>query len=395
MQYYAFDQEHASRYGVPEAIILHHLLFWISKNLSNGTNIRDGRCWTYNSVRAFTIQFPFWTESQIRRTLKSLEAQGAIVVGRYSDNAMDRTTWYSVDPDLLPATERELLTSKCCVTRSDAFDENNKCNLRKNKMDVAKIQDDIYVTNTNKQIKKIYKKPVSKDTVKKDGDAALFGAPDRSTEADLSGLFEEGGVNANPMPGQWIEAECGAGSEEISAAPAKPEKTPSPSPLPQGLTPEAVAEKWNAVCVSLPKVAKLTETRKAHVKKRLAEFGKDGPAQSATVEALFEAVETSDFLSGRSSSWKANFDWLFGSPNNWVKVMEGNYRNNPPRPEPRTPNQQRRGMTILEAYNAVDDFVARNGGLPGFEDAYPAGRASDPQTEVSGGFLPSGDYIGE
>ena len=170
MQYYAFEQEHASRYGVPEAIILHHLLFWVSKNLSNGTNIRDGRCWTYNSVRAFTIQFPFWTESQIRRTLKSLEAQGAIVVGRYSDNAMDRTTWYSVNPDLLPATERELLSSKCCEARSGAFDENNKCNLRKNKMDVAKTQDDIYVTNTNKQI---YKKPVSKDTVKK-GSPAKF-----------------------------------------------------------------------------------------------------------------------------------------------------------------------------------------------------------------------------
>lgn len=392
MQYYAFDQEHASRYGVPEAIILHHLLFWISKNLSNGTNIRDGRCWTYNSVRAFTIQFPFWTESQIRRTLKSLEAQGAIVVGRYSDNAMDRTTWYSVNPDLLPATERELLSSKCCEARSDAFDENNKCNLRKNKMDVAKIQDDIYVTNTNKQI---YKKPVSKDTVKKDGDAALFGAPVKNTETVPPEIFDEGGVCGNPTPGQGTEAECGAGPGETSAAPAKPGKTPTPNPLPQALTPDVVVEKWNAVCVSLPKVKAMTETRKAHVRKRLAEFGKDVAAQLATVEALFETVEESDFLCGRSSSWKANFDWLFGSPNNWVKVMEGNYENRAPAAQPQARNPQKRGMTILEAYNAVDDFVARNGGLPGFEGANLSGHGPDAGMEQTAGFLPSGDYIGE
>ncbi len=385
MQYYAFDQEHASRYGVPEAIILHHLLFWISKNLSNGTNIRDGRCWTYNSVRAFTIQFPFWTESQIRRTLKSLEAQGAIVVGRYSDNAMDRTTWYSVNPDLLPATERELLSSKCCEARSDAFDENNK-------RDVAKTQDDIYVTNTNKQI---YKKPVSKDTVKKDGDAALFGAPVKNTETVPPEIFDEGGVCGNPLPGQGTEAECGAGPGETSAAPAKPEKTPTPNPLPQALAPDVVVEKWNAVCVSLPKVKAMTETRKAHIRKRLAEFGKDVVAQLATVEALFETVEASDFLCGRSSSWKANFDWLFGSPNNWVKVMEGNYENRAPAAQPQARNPQKRGMTILEAYNAVDSFIEQRGGLPGFEGLAPSGQGLDAEPEPVFGFLPSGDYIGE
>lgn len=259
-------------------------------------------------------------------------------------------------------------------------------------MDVAKIQDDIYVTNTNKQI---YKKPVSKDTVKKDGDAALFGAPVKNTETVPPEIFDEGGVCGNPTPGQGTEAECGAGPEETSAAPANPGKTPTPNPLPQALTPDVVAEKWNAVCVSLPKVKAMTETRKAHIRKRLAEFGKDVAAQLATVEALFETVEASDFLCGRSSSWKANFDWLFGSPNNWVKVMEGNYENRAPAAQPQARNPQKRGMTILEAYNAVDDFVARNGGLPGFEGANLSGHGPDAGMEQTVGFLPSGDYIGE
>lgn len=90
MQYYAFDQEHASRYGVPEAIMLAFI-----KQLEMAE--RYGRKWAHVSIKELASFLPFWTENQIRRTLKSLETQGAIVVGHYSDNAMDRTTWYSVN----------------------------------------------------------------------------------------------------------------------------------------------------------------------------------------------------------------------------------------------------------------------------------------------------------
>lgn len=91
-----FCIELASSYGIEEAIIIHNLYFWIKKNVANGNNFHDGRYWTYNSSKAFSILFPYMTESKIYRVLKSLEEKGLIVKGNYNDTKYDRTTWYSL-----------------------------------------------------------------------------------------------------------------------------------------------------------------------------------------------------------------------------------------------------------------------------------------------------------
>lgn len=89
-----------------------------------------------------------------------------------------------------------------------------------------------------------------------------------------------------------------------------------------------IVEKWNSICGAyLPKVQKLSEARKQKIKARLQEFGKQ-EAWMPTVEALFEEIAASDFLRGdNNKGWTATFDWIFDSPKNWVKVMEGNYNN--------------------------------------------------------------------
>lgn len=89
-----------------------------------------------------------------------------------------------------------------------------------------------------------------------------------------------------------------------------------------------IADKWNSICGAfLPKVQKLSESRKQKIKARLHDFGRQ-EAWMPTVEALFEAIASSDFLCGKNDNgWTATFDWLFESPKNWVKVMEGNYSN--------------------------------------------------------------------
>lgn len=91
-----FCIELASSYGIEEAIIIHNLYFWIKKNVANGNNFHDGRYWTYNSSKAFSILFPYMTESKIYRVLKSLEEKELIVKGNYNDTKYDRTTWYSL-----------------------------------------------------------------------------------------------------------------------------------------------------------------------------------------------------------------------------------------------------------------------------------------------------------
>ena len=88
-----------------------------------------------------------------------------------------------------------------------------------------------------------------------------------------------------------------------------------------------IADLWNRICVSLPKISKLSDTRRAKIKARLQEFGKP-EAWMPTIESLFEACEASDFLRGvNKNKWQATFDWLFSNGSNWVKVLEGNYAN--------------------------------------------------------------------
>lgn len=91
-----FCVELASAYGIEEAIIIHNLYFWIKKNVANESNFHDGRYWTYNSSKAFSVLFPYMTESKIYRVLKSLEEKGLIIKGNYNDTKYDRTTWYSL-----------------------------------------------------------------------------------------------------------------------------------------------------------------------------------------------------------------------------------------------------------------------------------------------------------
>lgn len=82
---------------------------------------------------------------------------------------------------------------------------------------------------------------------------------------------------------------------------------------------QLVADSWNQIVTSLPKIAKITDVRKKAIRSMsndLAEF-----------ERVFCKVEASDFLSGRNGQWiGCGFDWVL-KPSNWTKVIEGNYDN--------------------------------------------------------------------
>lgn len=93
---YSFDTEIAARYGVEEAILLDHIRFWCDKNQSNPDCQKEGRCWMYASAARLAEHFSFWSVPQIRRLLKSLVRQGALLEGRFGRFAFDRTLWYAI-----------------------------------------------------------------------------------------------------------------------------------------------------------------------------------------------------------------------------------------------------------------------------------------------------------
>lgn len=84
---------------------------------------------------------------------------------------------------------------------------------------------------------------------------------------------------------------------------------------------EKITEMFTEICVSLPKIKSLTDKRKKALKTL------DSKYSLADIQTVFEKAEKSDFLSGRNGSWPGcNFDWLI-NPNNFIKVLEGNYDN--------------------------------------------------------------------
>lgn len=91
----------AMKYGVEEAILLDTIVFWARENKSRGENFKDGRWWTYNSIKGLAEIFPWWSQKQLRRILSSCIEQKALLVGNYNREKRDRTIWYSPSDDLL------------------------------------------------------------------------------------------------------------------------------------------------------------------------------------------------------------------------------------------------------------------------------------------------------
>lgn len=91
----------AERYGFEEAVFLDAIVFWYRANKAENRNFRDGRWWTYNSIKAFEEVFPWWSTKQLRRIANSCREQGAIIAGEYNEDRRDRSLWYTPGDELL------------------------------------------------------------------------------------------------------------------------------------------------------------------------------------------------------------------------------------------------------------------------------------------------------
>ena len=93
---YHFSVMIAKEVGVDGAIMLENMHYWIVVNKANNRNIYDGEAWTYNTKKAFSELFPFWSEKQIRRILDNLIKDGYLKTGNYNKSSYDRTLWYTL-----------------------------------------------------------------------------------------------------------------------------------------------------------------------------------------------------------------------------------------------------------------------------------------------------------
>lgn len=124
-----------------------------------------------------------------------------------------------------------------------------------------------------------------------------------------------------------------------------------PAPPRQSIPYEAIRESYNEICHSFSKCTKMSEARKKSIKARFANgYTLDD------LKAVFSKAEASGFLKGcNDRNWKASFDWLI-SDKNMAKVLDGNYDDFRPDPQPTQP--QRSSNPFLQMLREEE---ARNG----------------------------------
>ena len=102
--------------GLNEAIALQQVNYWLKETTSGLEH--DGVRWIYNTNEQWLEQFPFWSESTLKRTFTRLKNLGVLKVEQLNKSQRDMTNYYTIN------YESELL-DEVKVTKS----KSSKCTL--------------------------------------------------------------------------------------------------------------------------------------------------------------------------------------------------------------------------------------------------------------------------
>lgn len=122
-----------------KAIVVQQLKYWLEKPIAKTI---EGRRWIYNSIKQWhNDNFPYWSESKVRRNFEELEAVGVIITGVFNKAGFDRTKWYSLDEEKLD----EIVDNYFNKSTENA----DTTHLSKNENDLVKMNKSIRSKRTN------------------------------------------------------------------------------------------------------------------------------------------------------------------------------------------------------------------------------------------------------
>lgn len=93
----------ALKIGINEAVMLQQVHDWLAKSKHQ----KEGRTWIDNTYKDWQEHIPFWSESTIKRAVKSLEQQGLLITANWNQAKLDNTKWYSIDYEKLATVESD------------------------------------------------------------------------------------------------------------------------------------------------------------------------------------------------------------------------------------------------------------------------------------------------
>lgn len=147
--------------GLNEAIALQQVNYWL-KETTSGLE-RDGVRWIYNTNEQWLEQFPFWSESTLKRTFTRLKNLGVLKVEQLNKSQRDMTNYYTInyESELLDEVKvkRSIGSKRTALIRSNCTDvltENtteNTTDIKKPICPVAPQPDgDVLITDQAKQV---------------------------------------------------------------------------------------------------------------------------------------------------------------------------------------------------------------------------------------------------
>ncbi|MDM3357459.1 hypothetical protein [Citrobacter sp. Cb004] len=134
--------------GLNEAIALQQINYWLQETKSGMES--DGVRWIYNTTEQWLEQFPFWSESTLKRTFTRLKTLGVLKIEQLNKSQRDMTNFYTInyESELLDEVKvTESKRSKCAFPsgQNDTMEESKVTrSIRSKRTDVirSKCTDD-------------------------------------------------------------------------------------------------------------------------------------------------------------------------------------------------------------------------------------------------------------
>lgn len=135
----------ACKIGLNESIILQQVHYWIEKKMENNSDFHDGHYWVYNTYEEWQKQFPFWSNSTVRRAISKLEKSGLLISGNYNRLGLDKTKWYSINYELLncdeaPSVQNEQMDCSKCTVLSVQNEQSNTIDYTDNSTKTTRLK---------------------------------------------------------------------------------------------------------------------------------------------------------------------------------------------------------------------------------------------------------------
>ena len=265
-----------------------------------------------------------WTSKKIRCFLKHLVDEKMVIIESSSTSRIITIANYDsyVDKGKQKGTDNALNDSDICDSGANKRANNDIDEGKQKGKDNALNDSDICDSGANKRANDDINegKQKGKDNALNDSDIYDSGANKRANDA----LRNSTRVNTSV----FISTEDKSSVDDLQETPGANEAfvvdiTSDSRRRMTKAEAKAVVDYYNekADGCSLPKVKMLTIKRQASINARCCEHGR------RTLLTAIDKAVASQFLNGDNrNGWTATFDWIF-RPNNFVKIIEGNYDN--------------------------------------------------------------------